>query len=262
MELPLFFKYTDAGGVPPFVGSESTFRWQRPSATSPGPWQDVGGELQICHWGLHLVPFTFAWRWPAPYLFEAEARGAIRAEFRDGGLFDKVVCREARLLRRVPAWRNTDRLARICLRAAEYIREQVGAADLPPAIFSEVTRLLDGVQEQIEQKRSFPPLGEIRNPLYLADNWGLGPFPSQKNRTEQEGYMVWLEGLKHVYAVPLHRAFEMFYGSWVKVSHYLSDNQPTAQGRALNQIFLKGLGYDCLDYETRYQELLDHVDMN
>jgi len=73
-----------------------TMQWSLPENGTPGEWLRVEGDLKMCERGIHLTrePFRW-WVWGAD-LYEADAPAIV--ETRD----DKVLVREARLLRLLP----------------------------------------------------------------------------------------------------------------------------------------------------------------
>ena len=88
------YKLTTADGSPLHGGSG---KWSKPRGSRPGAWRRVTGPLVPCENGLHLVEAKDIIRWADvdAVLWEAEA-GSERI---DHG--DKVVVREARLVRKV-----------------------------------------------------------------------------------------------------------------------------------------------------------------
>ena len=75
--------------------------WPLPTADGPGDWLPaLTGQLIACAHGYHLVRLANLLDWVGPALFEAEYAGEI------GEAVDKVVVRQARLLRRVTEWND------------------------------------------------------------------------------------------------------------------------------------------------------------
>jgi len=103
------YKCLAENGIGPLSGE----LWRLPYADQPGRWMPrVKGELRVCWNGYHLVRREQVWRWLSDELYEAEGRG----DTLDGG--NKVVFRQARLLRRVESW--NERTARLlCCDLAE-----------------------------------------------------------------------------------------------------------------------------------------------
>ena len=73
--------------------------WHLPVGKRPGKWMPkIAGALEPCENGYHLARQQDLVEWLGPEIFEAEYRGEIiKAD-------NKVVVREARLLRRVGGW--------------------------------------------------------------------------------------------------------------------------------------------------------------
>jgi len=99
----ILFKVLNTDGTPYHGGSG---QWNLPTEDGPGEWMPpIEGGLIPCRNGYHLCRESdLAW-WLGPAIFEAEARGE-RVECND-----KIVVRDARLLRRVEAW--NERTARL-----------------------------------------------------------------------------------------------------------------------------------------------------
>lgn len=97
------YKVLNADGNPFHGGSG---RWHLPADDGPGEWMPtIKGELVPCKNGYHLCRKQDLIYWLGPAIFEAEARGErVDAD-------NKVVVREARLLRRVDTW--NERTARL-----------------------------------------------------------------------------------------------------------------------------------------------------
>jgi len=81
-------------------------KWHLPKGNRPGKWMPaIDGELEPCDNGYHLCRKKHLVKWLNTEIYEAEYRGEIlRAH-------NKVVVREARLVRRVETW--TARTARL-----------------------------------------------------------------------------------------------------------------------------------------------------
>lgn len=81
-------------------------KWHLPKGKRPGKWMPpLDGDLVPCRNGYHLCRRDDLVVWLGPVIWEVEARGEVlEAE-------DKVVARQARLLRRLDNW--TDRTARL-----------------------------------------------------------------------------------------------------------------------------------------------------
>lgn len=95
-ETEVLYKVLGPGGFSPIAG----FEWNRPRG-HPGKWMPpVRGRLVACKNGYHLCrkEDLVHWLWPHRTLFTAEYRG----ERVDSD--QKIVVREARLLKRVTAW--------------------------------------------------------------------------------------------------------------------------------------------------------------
>ena len=73
-------------------------KWGLPKRGKPGRWLKIKGQLVPCHHGLHLCREGDLLRWMAQDLYEAEYRGELIKHD------DKVVVREARLLKRLDGW--------------------------------------------------------------------------------------------------------------------------------------------------------------
>ena len=78
-------------------------RWNLPTARRPGQWMSpIQGGLIPCQNGYHLCREQDLIHWLGPHIFEAEYRGEII----EGD--DKVIVREARLLRYCSHWDDTN----------------------------------------------------------------------------------------------------------------------------------------------------------
>jgi len=104
----MLYKVLNENGTPCHGGNGT---WSLPTlnedgAWIPGKWMPaIEGELVPCENGYHLCRDVQVLDWLGPALFEAEYRGEVV----EAG--DKVVVREARLLRRLETW--NDRTARL-----------------------------------------------------------------------------------------------------------------------------------------------------
>lgn len=97
-----YYKVLRKDGLPHYCG---TGKWYLPT-DEPGKWMlPIEGELLPCKNGYHLCRRADLVRWLGPEIYEAEYRGDLLA------VEDKVVVREARLVRRVDTW--TERTARL-----------------------------------------------------------------------------------------------------------------------------------------------------
>jgi hypothetical protein len=90
------YKLLDKNGYPAHGGHGV---WNLPQARYPGEWMpEIEGELVVCKNGYHLVRFDHVLDWAAPELYEAEYKGEhIEKD-------DKIVVRQARLIRKVDTW--------------------------------------------------------------------------------------------------------------------------------------------------------------
>jgi hypothetical protein len=90
------YKLLDKNGYPAHGGHGV---WNLPQARYPGEWMPaIEGKLVVCENGYHLVRFDHVLDWAAPELYEAEFRGDCIEED------DKIVVRQARLVRQVDNW--------------------------------------------------------------------------------------------------------------------------------------------------------------
>ena len=81
-------------------------KWSLPTADGPGEWMPViEDELVPCKNGYHLCRKQDLLQWLGPTLYEAEYRGEMVVAD------DKIVVREARLLRKLDTW--NERTARL-----------------------------------------------------------------------------------------------------------------------------------------------------
>ena len=108
MAIMMLFKVLNGDGTCYNGGNGS---WHLPVKNPDGSWTAgewmpaIQGDLEPCSHGYHLCREQDLLRWLGPAIFEAEYRGEmIEAE-------DKIVVREARLLRQVETW--TERTARL-----------------------------------------------------------------------------------------------------------------------------------------------------
>jgi hypothetical protein len=112
-------------------------KWSLPQDGHPGDWMPlIEGELVPCQHGYHLCRGDDLLEWLGPVIYEAEYRGdRVDAD-------DKIVVREARLLRRLETW--TDRTARLftcdCVERVLYIYEGVFPGDERPRVAIETSR--------------------------------------------------------------------------------------------------------------------------
>jgi hypothetical protein len=104
----LLFKVLNDNGT---CCNGGTGKWHLPTKNDDGTWTPgewmpaVEGDLEPCENGYHLCREQDLLKWLGPAIFAAEYRGeAVEAE-------DKIVVREARLLRRLEGW--NERTARL-----------------------------------------------------------------------------------------------------------------------------------------------------
>ncbi len=97
-----FYKVTDSDGEPHNGGSGA---WRLPKNGKPGAWRKAKGKLMPCVNGLHLCRESDLIEWLGPFIWEAEYRGKMI------GCDDKIVVREARLIRQCGGW--TEQTARL-----------------------------------------------------------------------------------------------------------------------------------------------------
>jgi len=98
----MLYKVLNDDGAPIY----GTGTWHLPRGKRPGKWMPpIKGELEPCKNGYHLCRRGGLIQWLGPAIFEAESDGEI-VETRD-----RVVARQARLIRRVDAW--NERTARL-----------------------------------------------------------------------------------------------------------------------------------------------------
>jgi hypothetical protein len=95
------YKFTRRGGCTLF----STFAWPLPSATAPGAWVEIDEPLSACRSGLHLCRVADLPYWIGDELFEAEIDGEPLTTSA------ALVARRARLVRRIEAWNEPNKLA-------------------------------------------------------------------------------------------------------------------------------------------------------
>jgi len=92
----MLYKVLDTGGSA-FHGGNG--KWYLPNDSEPGEWMPpIEGELVACENGYHLCEEEHLLKWLGPAIYEAGCRG----ERLDCD--DKVVVREARLLRKFETW--------------------------------------------------------------------------------------------------------------------------------------------------------------
>ena len=90
------YKVLNEDGTP-YNGGKG--KWYLPKGGRPGKWMPaIRGELEACRNGYHLCSANQLINWLGPVIYEAEARGDRIEDT------NKVVVRQARLLRRVEAW--------------------------------------------------------------------------------------------------------------------------------------------------------------
>jgi len=112
-------------------------QWSLPHDGEPGDWMpEINGELEPCKNGYHLCRESDLVRWLGPAIYEAEYRGdRVDAD-------DKIVVREARLIRRLDTW--NDRTARLfacdCAESVLHIYERSYPDDRRPRNAIEVAR--------------------------------------------------------------------------------------------------------------------------
>lgn len=82
--------------------------WSLPTDDGPGEWTTPIDDLSACERGYHLCRVSDLAQWPAPDLYEAEARGDVLE------VDDKVIAHECRLVRRVDAWTEQSARAFAC----------------------------------------------------------------------------------------------------------------------------------------------------
>jgi hypothetical protein len=86
--------------------NSGTAKWSLPHDGIPGDWMPkVKGTLVPCRNGYHLCREQDLIKWLGPTIYEAEYRGARKDDT------DKIVVRQARLIRKVETW--NDRTARL-----------------------------------------------------------------------------------------------------------------------------------------------------
>jgi hypothetical protein len=90
------YKFLQTGGRSPL----SRFDWPLPTATAPGAWVEVEGELRLCRNGLHVCQAADLPYWLHDELWEVETEG----DFIEG--LDCRVVRRARLIRKIGAWND------------------------------------------------------------------------------------------------------------------------------------------------------------
>ncbi len=132
-DLPAFYKVLNEHGRSTYTNTA----WPLPTDDGPGDWLKVEGELEMCSNGIHLCRPQDVVRWLGPVIYEAEPSGEIIESD------DKIVCRKARLVRRMGLW--NERTARLfaadCAEHVLHIYERdKGASDAPRKAI-EVARL-------------------------------------------------------------------------------------------------------------------------
>ena len=122
----MLYKALNLDGTPCHGG---TGRWHLPPAGRPGTWMPaIQGELIPCRRGYHLCRPEHLSQWLGPAIYEAEADGEVQEKP------DKVVARQARLLRRVETWNSrTQRLfAADCAEHVLHLWEARYPSDMRP----------------------------------------------------------------------------------------------------------------------------------
>ena len=100
--MTIFYKVTEHDGT----ARMGSGKWHLPKGKRPGKWMaPIKGDLVACANGYHLCRETDLLEWLGPAIFEAEFRGEIIEAN------DKIVVREARMLRKCGGW--TEATARL-----------------------------------------------------------------------------------------------------------------------------------------------------
>ena len=99
-----YYKFTKADGSPCNGGSG---RWSLPRGKRPGAWWKIDGDIRPCSNGLHLCRAQDLTAWMNEALWEVEVHANSEIIVAN----EKVVVRQARLLRRIDTW--NDRTARL-----------------------------------------------------------------------------------------------------------------------------------------------------
>ncbi len=96
-----YYKFLKEDGL----STHADHPWPLPTATEPGAWVEVEGELIACRNGLHSCTEKNLVRWMAPHLYRLEYDGEVIDDD------EKSFGRRARLVERIDAW--NDRTARL-----------------------------------------------------------------------------------------------------------------------------------------------------
>lgn len=119
------YKFTNPDGSPTIAHMKP--RWEIPALNddgteTPGRWRSVRGELVPCLNGLHLAGPNDLHHWIGSTLWEAEVYDGIDTHGRPMIVESqhKLVCRKARLVRKVSLWdaREKRRFASVCFEEA------------------------------------------------------------------------------------------------------------------------------------------------
>jgi len=146
MAIMMLFKVLNGDGTCYNGGNGS---WHLPVKNPDGSWTAgewmpaIQGDLEPCSHGYHLCREQDLLRWLGPAIFEAEYRGEmIEAE-------DKIVVREARLLRQVETW--TERTARLfACDCAERVVDLCGDDPRPRRAIDVARRYAGGEATEVE----------------------------------------------------------------------------------------------------------------
>lgn len=146
------------------------FGWHLPQDDMPGDWMPpIIGDLQPCENGYHLCRIQDLLKWFGPAIFEAECRGErIDCD-------DKIVVREARLLRRLVTWHNSS--ARLfacdCAEHILYIYEESYPNDDCPRRTIEIARrhaLDDASNEELLAARNLSKTATTSDRVWLQSS--------------------------------------------------------------------------------------------
>jgi hypothetical protein len=91
-----YYKFLNLDGTTP----QGYGTWHLPKGKRPGKWMKVTGDLVPCKNGLHVMRLGDLLVWAAKHLYEVEVRGEVLPAD------DKVVARQARVLRKVDTWND------------------------------------------------------------------------------------------------------------------------------------------------------------
>jgi hypothetical protein len=91
-----YYKFLNLDGTTP----QGYGTWHLPKGKRPGKWKKVTGDLVPSQNGLHVMRLGDLLEWAAEHLYEVEVRGDVQPAG------DKVVVRQARVLRKVDAWND------------------------------------------------------------------------------------------------------------------------------------------------------------